>query len=129
MLQVLPMRLVISRRGFFGEVGLRWSLLSGRLSGCDRAIFGLDRNVAYLNLVGSLDRHAAHFDLFGDFDGGVRFYRHSRATANEGRSREGYEQNRKLPHAVLLSQGMPQTGLPLIRPTTSKVATSPVARG
>ena len=129
MLQVLPMRLLITYRGFFGEVGLRWSLLSGGLSGCDRAILGLDGNVAYLNLVGSLDRHAAHFDLFGDFDGGIRFYRHSRATANEGHSREGYEQNRKLPHAVLLSQGMPQTALPLVRPTKSKVTTSPVARG
>ena len=115
------MHLGISYRGFFGEGDLLWGLLSGELSGHDRAILGLDRHIAYLNLFRSLDCHAARFDLFGNFDGGVRLYSHSRPTANKARSREGYEQNRELPHAVILSQGVLQTGLPLIRPTAFKV--------
>jgi hypothetical protein len=102
---------------FFGEGGL----LSGGLSGRDRAILGLDRHVAYLDLFGSLDRHAARFDLFGDFDRGIGLYRHSRATTNKGSSREDYEQDRELPHAVLLSKvlqlashlyGRPRSKLP-----------------
>jgi hypothetical protein len=129
MLYVPPMHLGIWHRGFFGESGILWGLLSGGLSGRDRAILGLDRHVAYLNLFGSLNRHAARFDLFGDFDGRVRLYCHSRATANKSRRREGYDQNRELPHAVLLSQGVLQTDLPLIRPTAFKVTIFRLVRG
>jgi hypothetical protein len=129
MLYVPPMHLRISYRGFFGEGDVLWGLLSGGLSSRDRAILGLDRHIAYLNLFRSLDCHAARFDLFGDFDGGVRLDCHSRPTTNKGCSREGYEQNRELPHAVILSQGVLRTGLPLIRPATFKVTSIQAVRG